>query len=119
MIKLLLKWFTGGGIAAIGEQINDWQKVKLEAANDKDRIEAELAIERLREQRQVQMEGGHWAPRLVRAILISPVAFYWGKILTYDKLGYGTTDNLTDTQWYIVGIMIGFYFLSEVNILKR
>ena len=118
MFGIVLKWLTGGGIAAIGKEINDWQKIKLEAKNDEQRIEAEVAIERLREQRAVQMEGGHWAPRLVRAILIAPVAFYWGKILTYDKLGYGTTDNLTDTQWYIVGTMIGFYFLSEVKFRK-
>jgi len=59
MFGMVLKWLTGGGIAAIGKEINDWQKIKLEAQNDQDRIEAEVAIERLREQRQVMMDGGH------------------------------------------------------------
>lgn len=120
MFGMVLKWLTGGGIAAIGKEINDWQKIKLEAKNNSERIQAELAIERLREQRAVQMEGGHWLPRLVRALMMIPVIWYWGKIIVWDKiLELGVTDNLTDTQWYIVGTMVGFYFLSEFKFLRR
>ena len=44
MFALLLKWFAGGGISSIGEQINRWQEVKAKAANDHERLEADKMI---------------------------------------------------------------------------
>lgn len=44
MIAALLKWLGGGGIAAIGGQINKWQEIRAKAENDKDRLDADRMI---------------------------------------------------------------------------
>ena len=115
MIALIKTFFSGGRLVSdVIDGLNQAHRDRLNAKNDKDRIAADVRVAQLEAQMKVLVaEQKSWTTRWIRPALMAPVVFYWGKILTYDKLGYGVTDDLTETQWYIVGVMFGFYFLTR------
>lgn len=115
MFALLLKWFAGGGISSIGEQINRWQEVKAKAANDHERLEADKMLAELEAKRSVLVaEQGSWMTRWVRPAITLPFAIYLWKLIVWDKvLGLGATDDLSPDLWKLFWIVIGAYFLTR------
>uniref|UniRef100_A0A6H1ZBA1 Holin n=1 Tax=viral metagenome TaxID=1070528 RepID=A0A6H1ZBA1_9ZZZZ len=112
MFALLLKWFAGGGISSIGEQINRWQEVKAKAANDHERLEADKMISFYKGQIELnQIAAQHdkwWSPRTLMAWT---AAAYVIKTVGYDTvLQLGVTPDPGPEVKGIVWTIIGFYF---------
>ena len=115
MIKLLLSWFTQGGIAAIGDQINHWHDVKLKAETTEQKLDADKQISQL-ESRRDYLIAARKVAILVQALWAFPFLVYDYKLIIWDKvLGWGATDplsaDLSNLQWVIVG----FFFLTIVR----
>lgn len=121
LIRLLLGWLTGGGIAAIGKEINNWKKIKEESKNNSERIEAETQIKQLELQQEVLIrEQSHWSTRWIRPVWAGIFIIYDFKIVVWDKvLGLGTTDSLPAEFWNIQMVMIGAYFITRPFDKKR
>lgn len=115
MIRRVLGWLTGGGISAIGEQLNQAYANKLKAKNDHERIEAEKEIHQLSARQAVlvaEQNGGltSW----IRPLFALPFIIYNFKIVVWDKvLGLGTTDALSPEYWQLQMIVFGAYFLTR------
>jgi hypothetical protein len=111
----LLSWLLGGGLSAIGAQLNTAYKNKLDAKNDGERIEAEKQIAQLEARQAVLIaEQGNWATRWIRPAFALPFILYNFKIIVYDKmLGWGVTDALSEQFWQLQMIVFGAYFLTR------
>lgn len=108
-------------LKAIGEQLNRAYELKLLAANDKERIEAEKAISQLEARRDVLVaEQGSWMTRWIRPALAFPVVVFWNKLIIYDTvLGLGTTPDPGEyVMWFCV-LVPNVYFLVRSNERRR
>lgn len=122
--------FLGGPV--VNGLINAY-KTKLDAANTRDRIAADLAgkeIEAEIEARKqasavIIAEQGRWYTAIIRPLLALPVIIYFWKVIVWDKvLGLGTTDPLTgmiaDWTGIIVTAYVGGRSIEKVaRIFKR
>lgn len=119
MFGKLASWLLGGGISAIGAQINEWQRIRAEAQNDHERLEADKVIATLQSRQSVlaQDAQGRW----VRVGFALPFILYNAKLVVWDKiLSLGVTDPLSDHLAQIEMIVIGFYFLHHTaRVLRR
>jgi hypothetical protein len=120
------------GGPVIAELINAY-KAKLDAANTKDRIAADLAakeieaeIEARRQASAIIMaEQGRWYTATIRPLLAAPVIIYLWKVTVWDKvLGLGATDPITgmvaDWTGMIVTAYVGGRSIEKVaRILRR
>lgn len=115
MIRALLSWLTGGGISAIGAQINRAYEAKLNAANDSERMAADITLRQLQARQAVLIaEQSDGLTRWVRPAFAYPAALYHGKIYVWDKvLGWGVTDPLDERMWWVSVTIIGAYFLTR------
>ena len=115
MFGLVLKWLTGGGIAAIGEQLNKAYQAKLTAQNDQDRIKADMDIAQLTARQAVLIsEQGSWKTSWIRPAFASLFFIYDAKIVVWDKvLKLGVTDDLSPQFWQLQMIIFGAYFLTR------
>lgn len=124
MISLsgILSFFTGGAFKSIASELNDAYQAKLNAANDEQRIAADVAIAKAnaRVAAQTQGAGSFWA-KVMRAGFAIPFILYNGKLIIWDKmLGWGTTDPLSPYLETVGWMVIGFYFLDNtVRFMKR
>lgn len=115
MFMKILSWLTGGGLSAIGKQLNRAYQSKLDAKNNEQRIEADVEISQLHARQVVLIaEQGNWLTRLIRPAFAFPFIAYNFKIIVYDKmLGWGVTDPLSKDMIYLEMIVFGFYFLTR------
>lgn len=115
MFATLLSWLAGGGISAIGKQLNRAYELKVNATNDAERIEAELQIAQLSARQAVLIaEQGSWLTRWIRPAFALPFVIYNAKIVIWDKvLGWGTTDPLSPEFWQLQMIVFGAFFLTR------
>lgn len=115
MLGTLLKWLTGGGISAIGEQLRAAYDARLKADTDGAKLEAEVTIRQLEARQAVLIaEQGNWPTRLIRPAFAFPFIVYDFKIIIWDKvLGLGVTDPLTPEFWQLQMIVFGAYFLTR------
>jgi hypothetical protein len=115
MIGIVLKWLTGGGIAAIGGELRAAYEAKLKATNDSEKLAAEETIARLEAQQSIILaEQGRWLTAWVRPAIALPFVIYIWKLVVYDKvLGWGATDNLSPELWNMMTVIIGAYFLTR------
>ena len=115
MIGIVLKWLTGGGIAAIGGELRAAYEARLKATNDHEKLEAEKEIARLEAQQAVLLaEQGRWLTAWVRPAIALPFVLYLWKLVIYDKiLGWGATDDLSPQLWNMMTVIIGAYFLTR------
>jgi len=109
------RWVTGGGLSGLADQIRRAYEVKLKAANDSDRIAAEVTIKQLEERQSILLaEQRNWLTRLIRPLWVAPFIIYDWKILVIDKaLGLGATDDLSQQFWQIQMLMLTFYFAGR------
>ena len=98
---------------AITGQLRQAHKDRLEAANDKDRIAAEVTISQLEARQAVLVaEQGNWATRWVRPALAFPVVVFWWKVIIWDTvLGLGVTPNPGEYVMAFVVSVPNVYFL--------
>ncbi|WP_159585903.1 hypothetical protein [Chelativorans xinjiangense] len=115
MFGAILSWLTGGGIAAIGRELNRAYEARLRAQNDSERIEADKLITQLQARQAVlAAEQGSWMTRWIRPAFAAPFVIYDAKIVVWDKvLGWGTTDALSPEFWQLQMIVFGAYFLTR------
>ena len=115
MIGRVLSWLAGGGVAAIGKELNRAYQAKLDAKNDHERIEAEKQIAALSARQSVLIaEQGSWMTRWIRPAFALPFIIYNFKIVVWDKvLGLGATDSLSPEFWQLQMIVFGAYFLTR------
>lgn len=115
-MRTLLSWLTGGGISAIGAQINEWQRIKLAAQNDADRLHAEQMIAQLKASEAVILQAQRDPfERWIRILLAAPWVVYNFKLVVWDKvLGLGATDPLSDNLMAVQATVIGGYFLHSI-----
>jgi hypothetical protein len=92
--------FLGGPV--VNSLINAY-KTKLDAANTRDRIAADLAAKEIEAEIEARKqasaiiiaEQGRWYTAIIRPLLAAPVIIYLWKVIVWDKvLGLGTTDPI-------------------------
>ena len=115
MISRILSWLAGGGIKAIGEQLNRAFQAKLDAKNNAERIEADKQIAVLEARQAVLIaEQGSWRTSWIRPAIAAPFAIFIWKVVVWDKvLGRGVTDPLSDNMTWVMTAVIGAYFLTR------
>lgn len=115
MIKTIFSWLTGGGLKAIGEQLNRAHEARLKAKNNTQRIEAEKQIAQLTARQQILLaEQGNRMTRWIRPAIALPIVIYLWKLIIWDKVfGWGATDDLSPELWKLFWIVIGAYFLTR------
>lgn len=111
----LLSFLTGGGIKALGEQLNQAYETKMRAVTDTDKIEADKQIEQLKARQAVLIaEQGSWLTSWIRPAIAAPFVIYLWKIIVIDKvLKIGVTDPLPPEMWQMFMVIIGAYFLAR------
>ena len=115
MIGSILSWLAGGGIAAIGKELNRAYQAKLDAKNSAERIDAEKQIAVLEARQAVLIaEQGSWRTSWIRPVIAAPFAVFIWKIVVWDKvLGWGTADALSENMTWVMTVVIGAYFLTR------
>jgi len=108
-------WLIGGGIGAIGKQINEAYANKLKARTSEQALAADLMIAQLQAQQAILLaEQGSWMTRPIRPLFALPFIIYNFKIIVWDKvLALGTTDPLPVEMIELEMIMIGAYFVGR------
>lgn len=120
-----------GGPVIIG-LINAY-KAKLDAANTRDRIAADLAAKEIEAEIEARnqasavviAEQGRWYTAIIRPLLAAPVIIYLWKVIVWDKVfGLGATDPITgmiaDWTGLIVTAYVGGRSIEKVaRIFKR
>jgi hypothetical protein len=109
----LLDWLNP--LQAITGSLERAYQAKLAAANDTDRIAAEVEIETLKARRDVVISASlndkWWSPR---TIMGWSAALYVGKIVVWDTvLQWGVTPNPGEQVTMIVMTIVGFYFVAK------
>ena len=93
-------------------------KAKLDAANTRDHIAADLAAKEIEAEIEARKqasaiiiaEQGRWYTAIIRPLLAVPVIIYFWKVLVIDKvLGLGSTDPLTGMVADWAGTIITAY----------
>ncbi len=108
MIRLLTSLFGGG----IPDQLRRAYEAKLNAANDADRIAAEVQIARLEARQASHAIGGRWIT-LIQIAWALPFVIYNGKLILWDKvLGWGVTDPLSPELYTLQSVIVGFFFVT-------
>lgn len=115
MFGLVLKWLTGGGIAAIGDQLNTAYSNRLKAQTDKEKLEADMTIAQLSARQAVLIaEQGSWLTRWIRPAIMTPFVLYIWKVVVWDMLlEWGTTPKLSDQMNWVMVAGVGAYFLTR------
>ena len=123
-------WIFGKGGDMIGNVTSKIVELKIQQANattERLRIEVGENIKVLETQRDIkiaQSERVQAIDAFVRVGFAFPVAAYLWKLLVWDKvlnfLTDGKTDDLTNNQWWVVFVVVGFYFAGDVaKVFKR
>ncbi|PCJ20866.1 MAG: hypothetical protein COA96_15580 [SAR86 cluster bacterium] len=115
MLAVILKFFGGGIVGQVGKQINTAIKAKLDAKNSTERIAADENIATLNAQRDILIaEQSDRLTKWIRPAFAAPFILYLWKIIVWDKmLGLGATPDLSTEQHYIMGVVVGAYFLTR------
>jgi hypothetical protein len=115
MFGMILSWLTGGGIAAIGKQLNAAYQAKLNAKNETERLQADMDIAQLSARQAVLIaEQGSWMTRWIRPAIAAPIAIYVWKVIVWDMvLGWGVTPELGDQLYWLMTVVVGAYFLTR------
>ena len=71
MLQTILSWLSGGIVGQIGRQLNEAYQARLKAQNDRERIEADKEIERLRALKSALAED--------RATRVAKLAYWTGR----------------------------------------
>lgn len=101
-----------GLASGLPDQLRRAYEAKLNAANDADRIAAELQIARLEARQASHAIGGRWIT-LVQIAWALPFVVYNSKLILWDKvLGLGVTDPLSPELYGLQSVIVGFFFVT-------
>jgi hypothetical protein len=107
-VKWLLQLLGGG----IPDQLRRAYEAKLNAANDSDRIAAEVQVARLEARQASHAIGGRWIT-MIQIGFALPFVLYNAKLVVYDKMmGLGVTDPLSPALYDLQSVIIGFFFVT-------
>lgn len=98
MIKLILDWLGGGVVKQVSNALVEAYRVRTQAANDEQRIAADIEIQRLENLRAVAaMEAaGRWsATRIGRLLIVVPFGLWWAAIYIVQIINPWFGMNLT------------------------
>jgi len=115
MWAALLNFFGSGIVGQIGEQLNRAYESKLEAENDKERIEADKLIATLTAQQAILVaEQKRWLTAWIRPALAFPVVLFVWKLIIWDTvLGWGVTPYPGDMIAWLVTTIVAAYMLTR------
>lgn len=122
MFAALFSWLASGGLAAIGRELRAAHEAKLRAANDSERIAADVRIRGLEaRQASILAAQGDRFERWVRIAFAVPFVVYIWKLVLWDKvLGLGATDALSpmlaDIMWIVIG---GYFLVSTARVIRK
>ncbi|MBL1322174.1 MAG: hypothetical protein COA63_014115 [Methylophaga sp.] len=117
MFGWIIKFITGGGLSGIAGELRQAHKDKLDAANDTDRIAAEVTIVQLQVRQRAMVEGKWtWLPKLVRGLVVAPFILFIWKVIVWDNLlQLGATDPMSERMYTVMNLSLTYYFLSTVT----
>ncbi len=86
-----------------------------DAQTEQDRIAADVEIERIQGKIKThENDNRYWGTRWIRPAFAYPLAFYFAKIVVWDKaLGLGTSDPLGGELAVIAVTIVGFFFYGR------
>lgn len=115
MFSRILSWFFTKGFSSLGEQLNIAYQNKLNAINDRQRIDAEIEIKKINSQISILLqEQRNCVTRWIRPAFAFPFILYNAKIIIWDKiLEFGTTSPLSAELWNLQMIIFGAYFIAR------
>lgn len=115
MIGTILSWLAGGGVAAIGKEIRQAQKDRLDASNAESRLKLDERIAFLDARKAVLLvEQNSRLTSWIRPAFAFPFVAYIWKLVIWDKIfGLGATDPLSPELAQIMMVIIGAYFLTR------
>lgn len=115
MLTTILGWLSGGLVKELVGPLERAYKAKLEAQNDKDRIEAEQQISFYEGQislATVAAQNDRWWS--TRELIGKCALLYIAKIVVWDTvLALGVTPDPGPQVTGIVMVVVGFYFGSK------
>jgi len=127
MFTWLISLFTGPIISSIFGSVVDAYKLKLEKANERDRLAVDLAVKEIEAEIEARKaakeiiiaEQGRWYTAIVRPLLAFPIVIYLWKVVVWDiVLGWGVTDPINGAvgEWaaWIVMAYVGGRSVEKV-----
>ncbi len=125
VLKAVLGWMTGGGIAAIGEQLRQARLDSLNAQNNEQRIIADLRIKELEFQQEAARHAlevrretaGFWEMRLITFVIAGCFAFHL-LLVTLDtcfRLGWGIPAFPSPFDQWQGAILLSFFGVQVVG----
>jgi hypothetical protein len=128
MIGWLATFIAGDGLKAITEQLGNWHQRKLDAANEHERLEADMAISALEARRAVLVaEAQHKINLWFRGFIALGPALYVFSYFAIDKVICPKTG--LDLIWpevcrvppiddpvmkTVMAAVLGFYFVTAI-----
>lgn len=103
-------------VKAVVDELAEWQKKKLDAKTEQQRIEADVRISALEAQRDLLVkEQDNFLTRSVRPAFAYPFILYLWKVVVWDKVIKGNwtdglTDPLSEQLWWVFMLIVGAYF---------
>lgn len=125
VLKAVLGWMTGGGIAAIGEQLRQARLDSLNAQNNEQRIIADLRVKELEFQQEAARNAlelrretaGFWEMRLITFVIAGCFAFHL-LLVTIDtcfRLGWGIPAFPSPFDQWQGAILLSFFGVQVVG----
>ena len=115
MIRAILKFFGGGILESVGNQLNRAYKAKLDADTNEKKLASQELITTLQLQQSLLVEEQkRWLTAWIRPALALPVVIFVWKIVVWDTvLGLGWTPNPGElVQWTVI-TTIGAYMITR------
>jgi hypothetical protein len=125
VLKAVLGWMTGGGIAAIGEQLRQARLDSLNEQNSEQRIIADLRVKELEFQQEAARNAlelrretaGFWEMRLITFVIAGCFAFHL-LLVTIDtcfRLGWGIPAYPPPFDQWQGAILLSFFGVQVVG----
>jgi hypothetical protein len=109
-------------INSVTAAISNEKIAQINATTDQERLEIGERISALQATQAVLVAEAAKSklPIYMQLFMTLPIAVIMAKIYVWDKmLGWGSTDNLSPNEWYLVYLVFGFWFVhSTVGLFK-
>lgn len=125
MLKIILSWLTGGGIAAVGRELRQARLDALNAQNAEQRIIADVHVKELEaemEQRwqaaEIRREtAGFWEMRALTFLIAAPFALHAGAVGldTTFRFGWGVPAYPPPFDEWEGRILLSFFGVQVVS----
>lgn len=125
MIRTIISWLMGGGLAALGEQFRQTYELKLRAETDEQRLAAEVELQRIEAIMHATSAASadRWsATSIGRYLIVLPFGLWWTAIfidsifdLEHDVLALPS--SIQDLAFWLVPVIVagdvGRYFIAK------